>query len=169
MKSGSGVDIIEDSDGQGYITYSDASNSLTTFSGGKQTGPNSYLSAEKKLNYSFVGDLSLGGTLVIQGLGLSLQINRFHNNQLGIWLNPTDFYSPPAAPAGYTYLTDTHVGNSGNDWMEIPTLNPGLIVSAYGGDDTIIGNAVGSFLIGEDGNDILAGWGRQRHHLWRCR
>ncbi|HEY8068775.1 MAG TPA: putative Ig domain-containing protein [Burkholderiales bacterium] len=91
------ADTIVDRDGQIY-----AGDGLLT--GGLRAESGSYASSDGQFSFDFSGDLSAGGTLLVNG---ALRIEGFRNGDLGIRL--TDFPGRPdvVAPAtGATFLGD---------------------------------------------------------------
>ena len=141
--SGDGQDTILDTDGLGKIVF----NGVTLAGGVMFAG--GYISLDKEFRYAFHGDLTTGGTLVIND---DLRIENFRNGDLGITLGGRASLAD-IQPASRAYRGDLNefYGSEGDDHF---IAGKTAIFLGKGGDDLLEGNNW-DYLIGGAGNDVI--------------
>lgn len=141
--SDDGQDTILDTDGLGTIVF----NGVTLAGGAMFAGE--YISLDKEFRYAFHGDLTTGGTLVING---DLRIENFRNGDLGITLgNPGSLADLQPASRIYRGDLNQFYGSDGDDHFIAGTT---AIFLGKGGDDLLVGNNW-DYLIGGAGDDVI--------------
>jgi Ca2+-binding RTX toxin-like protein len=153
-------DVIEDSDGYGYVIFG----GKHLVGGFDTNGDGTYVSLDSNFTYQLDADNTLTVTEVANGAAFT--INNFDIDNQNFDIKLIDTYQPSIVPAGVIYgdedgpTEDTLSGGTGDDEIHGGELNDNLYGEPdgnNGGHDLLYGEAGDDYLLGLWGGDHLYG------------